>query len=705
MSPFDRSKFIGRFVEEAEDTLQHLNDALLNLEKDSQNREGLKDSLRLAHNLKGSAKMLGLQDIAQVSHIMEDILMAVDEGERFLSPEIFDVLFRFLDTLMVRVERLGSGKSEPEDARAAVGRRKSPEGRRSGRLAQRKRSLRVSAEKIDHLAGLAAEMTSQKLRSSERHLQAHRLLIQLRRLRDGMQNSDQWSGSSPGLVWRKQAHDLEILNREVRRFVEELDGDQARLNLIAEEFRRSVIAVSMVPLGTVFDAFPRTIRDLARELGKTVALTIRGGEVELDRSIIETLGDPLVHLLRNAVSHGIEEPSEREKAGKPSHGQVLLEAVKQGDRLVITVQDDGRGIDPGALRTAAVEKNLAHREELHRWSNEEVLDLVFEPGFSTTHTVTAHSGRGVGLDAVRKAVEHLNGTVRVFSEMGVGTTVRLDLPLTMASIRGVLVQSGSELFAILSPGIERIVYLEPSQILSLQDGQGFESAGETVALVPLANLLRVDSAPAPPPWPVIIGKTVGQPFGLLVDDVLPEQELVVKELPKWLREQRHFSGATILGNGRIVLILELHAVFQSATQSEALRAPVAIKEGMKKSPASILVVEDSFVTGEMERTILQGAGYRAEIACDGIDALDMLRNKKYDLVVADVDMPRMDGYEMTARMRQEDRLREIPVVIVSACESSDDRRRGIDAGADAYIFKRDFDQNQLLEIIRRLVGR
>jgi two-component system chemotaxis sensor kinase CheA len=273
-------------------------------------------------------------------------------------------------------------------------------------------------------------------------------------------------------------------------------------------------------------------------------------------------------------------------------------------------------------------------------------------------------------------------------------------------MRGILAQAAQELYAVPTSAIERIVDVKPDEILHVGDSLAFEWDGETVTLVPLQELLEVHAVRGvQPPWPVIVAKTMGRRFGLLIDMVLPEQEFVFKRLPGWLASPENFSGATILGDGRIVLILEMDAIFQSASRKETLRASLVFEEKLKAPPASILVVEDSFITGEMEKSILQAAGYRAEVACDGVDALEMLRNNKYDLVLADFDMPRMDGLELTSQIRREDRLRHLPVIILTARESAEDRQRGLDAGAHAFMRKREFDQDVLIETIRRLVGR
>jgi two-component system chemotaxis sensor kinase CheA len=310
------------------------------------------------------------------------------------------------------------------------------------------------------------------------------------------------------------------------------------------------------------------------------------------------------------------------------------------------------------------------------------------------------------MDVVKITVERLQGAVNVDSRLGKGTSIVLDLPVSLALLRALLVEVRGELFAVPTGALDRILYVRPDQIRVLQDGQVLDVGGESIPLVSMGALLQLPPPVNPSPLQaVVVGRAFTRRFGMMVDAIHEEQEFVFKELRGRLRNQRLFSGVSILGSGQLVLIVEVNEVFQMATRAPAVSAPVAAEVKREVVPASILVVEDSYITGELERGILHAAGYGAEIAQDGIAALEALQKKKYDLVVADVDMPRMDGFELTSRIRGDERLRDIPVIIVTARESHADRRRGIEVGADAYIMKREFDQSHLLETVQRLIGR
>jgi CheY-like chemotaxis protein/chemotaxis signal transduction protein len=456
----------------------------------------------------------------------------------------------------------------------------------------------------------------------------------------------------------------------------------------------------------VFDAFPRSVRDLARTFGKEVVLTIRGRETELDKTIIEQIAEPLIHLIRNAIDHGIEPPDERIRGGKPAAGELLIRAAQEGNRIVVVMRDDGRGIDPVELRAAAVRHRIASAAELERWTTEELLDLIFEPGFSTRLLTTDVSGRGVGMDVVRYVVGRLGGAVRIYSEVKRGTTVVLDLPLSLALLRVVLVEASGELFAIPTAAVRRILRMPSRGIPQLQQGPIIEVEGVAIPLTALGALLQLSPAPTGAAYQTaLVADARGSRFGLVVDAVHEEQELVFKELRGPLREQRTFAGAAILGNGDIVPILDVEALFGLAVRSTAIQAIPAIPKPVALRTGRVLVVEDSLVAGELQKNILLAAGYEADIAHDGVEALELLRLKEWDLIITDVDMPRMDGFELTARLRADERVRDIPVIIVTARDSSDDRRRGFEVGADAYVMKREFDQVQLLDTVRRLIGR
>jgi two-component system chemotaxis sensor kinase CheA len=731
MTPFDTSAFVGKFIEEARDRLKSLGEALLRLEQAARTPEhvgrveAIDQAMREAHSVKGSALMLGFTDISQIAHLLEDLFVAAKRHGALIDGNGFDVVFRAVDMLSARIEQLARGQLEPmeigelgQQLKALVGgpAPKAPDPLPKNVMGSDpvkvqtgfRQSLRVPIEKLDRLTNLAPELVVQSLKAFERHTELRRLERILSRLRDRVREA-RLTPDAPsvdrGAQLAEYADGLDLLTRRVREFLVDFSDDRVRLNLITEELRQNVIELTMLPVSAVFDAFPRAVRDLTRTFGKEVEMTVRGRDTELDRKIIEQIGEPLVHLIRNAVDHGIEIPAERARLKKSPVGQMVLSAEQQGNRVLITLRDDGGGIDPAKLRAAAVRLGIATSADLARWPPEKVLDLIFQPGFSTRTDTTDVSGRGVGMDVVRSVVERLGGAVRVQSELGRGSTFTLNLPLSLALLRGVLVEAGEELFAFPTAAVRRIVHLGPEERRQLQEDPFLSIDGEAIPVAPLSTLLRLPGPPFGARQSVLLSETTDGRFGLLVDAVHEEQELVFKELKGPLRNQTTFTGAALLGNGDIVPILDVITLFDMTSRAPSMQAPPAIPRRAAVRASRVLVVDDSLVAGELQKNILVAAGYESEIAQDGVEALEILGQKPWDLVIADVDMPRMNGFELTARLRADEQLREIPVIIVTSRDSMEDRRRGFEIGADAYVLKREFDQNQLLDTVRRLLGR
>jgi two-component system, chemotaxis family, sensor kinase CheA len=727
----DISGFVAKFVEEARDRSKALGAALLRLEQTPGATDVIAEAMRDAHTIKGSALMLGFTDISQIAHKLEDLFVAAKKDPGLLDGDAFDIVFSALDRMSNRVEQLARGQMDVIEvgeicAQLSAVLAGEKRGRvlfsetdenstrphfptaRGGDSGTVRQSLRVPIEKLERLAHLAPEMVVQSLKAFERHTELRRVERGLSRLRDRVREA-RIAPESPDIDRGEQlaeyADALDTITRRMREFLINFSDDRVRLNLITEELRQNVIELTMLPVGSVFDAFPRAVRDLARTFNKEIALTIRGRETELDKKIIEQIAEPLVHLIRNAADHGLETPADRKNAGKSEVGQLVLSAEQQGNRILVSVKDDGCGIDPNVLRSTAIDRRIATAAEIDGWSQERVFDLIFQPGFSTRVSATDVSGRGVGMDIVKSVVERLGGTVRVQSELGKGTTMTLNLPLSLALLRVVLLEAGEELFALPTASVRRILQLTRADIGQLQQGPMAEVDDETIPLAPLSSMLQVPAGQAPTRQTVLVAEGSDGRFGIMVDAVHEEQELVFKELRGPLRNQKTFTGAALLGNGDIVPILDVNALFDLASRRPSGGATPAAQRRAAARVSRVLVVDDSLVASELQKNILLAAGYESEIAGDGVEALDFLRQKDWDLIIADVDMPRMNGFELTERIRGDEQFRDIPIIIVTSRDTDDDRRRGFEAGADAYVLKREFDQSQLLDTVRRLIGR
>jgi two-component system chemotaxis sensor kinase CheA len=449
-----------------------------------------------------------------------------------------------------------------------------------------------------------------------------------------------------------------------------------------------------------------------------VNLIIKGGENEVDRTILEQVKAPLVHLLRNAVDHGLESPEKREAAGKPRQGRLELTAAQRGANLQVEVSEDGGGIDVNKVRDSAVRKGLLSQEAAAAMPDQEAMWLIFRPGFSTKSEVTDLSGRGVGLDVVRENVEGLGGMIDVKSELGVGTTFTLTLPMSVATTLVMIVECGSRRFALPVTNILRIMKIKPSEIGQLRGRAAIDFEGRPIALTQLSSALGMNDASAD----LIEGKAVqalivgsaDKRYAFLVDGILGAQEVVVKSLLPPLDRVRRVAGATILGTGEVVMVVNVADLIRSSSvhnlafsmgkggttpsSSEIVRKSAKVAE-----PPLVLCVDDSFTTRTLVKSIVEAAGYRTKQAADGLEAWNILQNEPIQLVVTDVNMPRMDGFELTRTIRKNLQTKDLPVILVTSLDSPEERAEGVDAGADAHIVKGALRQEDLLETIKRLL--
>jgi two-component system, chemotaxis family, sensor kinase CheA len=487
-------------------------------------------------------------------------------------------------------------------------------------------------------------------------------------------------------------------------------GDALHLARVTNDLGEDVMRVRMLPVSTVFDTFPRMVRDLSRELGKQIEVEIAGGETELDRKVLEQIKDPLVHTLRNAVDHGIEMPDVRVRVGKDPCGTVVMSAYQKGNNIVIQISDDGAGIDVEKVKRSALKNGIISSEEAENMSAYEAMRLIFTSGLSTSAVITDVSGRGVGMDVVRKNVEELHGSVDIESTLGQGTTLTLTLPLTLATTLELLVKVHDQTFGIPISAVERIQRINTDEIRTVEAKEAIIIDNEPVTLVHLAQILELpprdeEDVRGDHKIPVVILKAGRKRIAFRVDAVVGQQESVVKSLGKQLKRVRNVAGATILGTGRIIMSLNpldlIKCARLMAGSTVVAHRAAALGATQVRKPR-VLVVDDSLTTRNLEKTILETAGYEVEVAINGAEALNILRAEPCDVVVSDVLMPELDGFELTATMRKDPHLSEIPVILVTSLDSRSDRERGIDVGANAYIVKSAFEQDSLLSTIERL---
>jgi two-component system chemotaxis sensor kinase CheA len=550
----------------------------------------------------------------------------------------------------------------------------------------------------------------------------HRLLRQL----DG---SPEAKEMAPLLTFVNQNQEqLRQFAAQSNHLYRQFANDMTRLSLVIDELEAEMKRVRMLPLSTITTPFYRMVRDLARQQAKQIALTILGSDMQLDRRLLEQVKDPLIHLLRNAVDHGIEPTAVRQQNGKPLLAAITLAAGQQGNNITLTVSDDGAGLDGARLRETAVRKNILTRAQADALSDAEAANLIFRPSFSTSQHVTELSGRGVGLDVARQNVEALNGSLSVASIPGKGATFTLILPLTLASSRGLLLTAGGQTFALPLNTVERLLMVDESEIVPVDGRDAILYQGKPVALAHLADLLELPvGTAASTRQTVVIISVAGRFLGLVVDSLEGEQEIVIKNLGLQLVKVGGFMGATTLGTGQNILVLHAAdllklvarnplAVIRNRTTANGSRIT---DYGLPPRRKTILVVDDSITTRTLEKNILEANGYEVRLATNGEEALTVLIagngnagsgeagsgdtvGHLPDLIITDITMPRMNGFDLTRRLKQDGRTKDIPVILVTALDSSADKARGIEVGADAYIVKSRFDQGNLLAMIEQL---
>ena len=704
-----QAELMATFSVEAEEHLQAMNRHLLALEAGATleaRTQVMAEIFRAAHSLKGAARAVSLPEVEALSHTLEDLFAGIREGGLEPAPDALQGAYRTLDSIGSLLGAGAGPKAPRAEALATV--RLGDGGDFDQRPAPaRGSSVRLATDKLDALMAAVGELLVSKIGAERRVADVRAVEAALDR-RDSTRSkrrrrTEQTAPDAVALVEETGA-DLHAARRELAELRRRLEADARRAAQITTDLQDAVRQTRMLPVSTLFEPLPRMVRDLARDSGKAVTLSISGGDTEVDRSVLERIKDPLTHLLRNAVDHGVEASELRAEARKPE-GTISLSAEHRGDTLVIELADDGAGIDLDAVRAGALKKGLLPSAAAAELSDREATALIFRSGFSTSPLITDLSGRGVGLDVVREAVELLHGSIEVESRRGVGTTFTLLLPLSVSTMHCLLVEAGGQTFALPVSAVERVMRVEASEIGRAGGRETVRHDGRPVIVARLADVLGLDAArdgrDRESKQPVVVLGGPERRAGFLVDRLMQTCEVVIKSLPDPLFRVRHLAGATVLGSGQVAVMLRPADLIAAVERGRG--ATLAGAAPPQASPATILVVEDSITTRTLEKSILQAAGYRVRTAADGGEGWILLESGDCDLVVADVDMPVMNGFELTARIRSDQRHRDLPVVLVTSLDAREDRERGIQAGADAYIVKGAFEQERLLDTIRRLI--
>ncbi|MDE1146517.1 MAG: response regulator [Azospirillaceae bacterium] len=749
-------RLLAMFEVEAEEHLSAIAAGLLALDQappPDRVQELVETIFRVVHTLKGAARAVNLGAVVDVCHAMESVFAALKGGKLALSPAGLDLLHQgynqvrgllagsaaagpaqdrlvaALDAYAVGIEptlavvaappaptattpktKAPTKEPAPEPAPAEKGTEKAEEVPAEGtpRLGSRP-TLRIATSKVDALLRHAEELVSARLAAgrqvSDLSGLASEMAERVRSHERGRRRLEGLDDTPAGRVLKQQGDTLRWLSGRLTQLANSGRQDLRILGKMLDGLLDEAKQVLMVPVSALLDPMAPLVRDLARAEGKDVDLIIRGGDLEIDRRIQEEMKDALLHLVRNAIAHGIEMPGAREAQGKPARGTLAITVAQtEAGRAEIAISDDGAGFDVAGLRTAATEQGLMSAADAAALDDDAARALAFRSGLSTSSLLTDVSGRGLGLPIVQEKVERLGGQMAVESTVGLGTVFRIRLPVTLASFRGVLVEVERACFILPTGGVERVARVPVGAIATVENRETVRLDGRTLGLVRLADVLGLPpgrSSQTPPTHhTVAVLSRGGQAIAFIVDRVRDEQEVLMKSLGPQLARAPYVTGASVLATGEVALILNVPDLLAGAAHApNSARTMVAVSR--KKS---ILIAEDSITARTLFKNLLEAAGYQVRTAVDGMDAWTALTSDAtFDLLVSDVEMPRMGGFELTGRVRGNPKLADLPVVLITSLGSREDKERGIDAGANAYLVKDSFDQGNLLQIVGHLV--
>lgn len=750
-----RKRLFSTFMIEAQEHLNAISSEMVEMENTQSpetEMEILETVYRECHSLKGAARAVDMTDVETVCQTLEGVFDAWKKKRISRSPGLFENIHYAVDVVRTILNSHEAGQPVPDKVNVSMlieelshletggpaGRTRPDEGLSYRRLRQHKErpvrsdTVRISAARLGSLLLEAEEMLTVKLtadqqfsslkdvtdmvgllknRSSKIYLDEQTAQRKIER-RDGGNKK-----ASTAFMPVKQQEFLDWLQTHTT----SIEGRLAALIKSTRKYNRSfermvdnllddMKKAMMLPFSTLLESFPMLVRSIAHEQGKDVELEIRGEGIEIDKRILEEMKDPLIHLIRNSIDHGIEKSEVRAANRKPRRSivTIAISHLNEGGKVEILVSDDGSGIDVAEVKETAVRNGIISQAEADSISNHEALSLIFRSGFSTSPIITDISGRGLGLAIVQEKVEKLNGSMSVESEINKGTTFRILLPLTIATFRGILVRLSDHIFIVPTINVEQVARVRRDEIKTVENKETISLKGCPVSFVMLESVLELPHRKRKDEGQghitaLVLGSAERRiAFG--VDEMLGEQEFMVKSLGRQLSRVRNVAGAAIFGTGKPLPVLSVPDLIRSAVKAPAAPVmPVAEAEEAEGERKSVLIVEDSITSRILLKNIIESAGYDVKTAFDGIDAITALKTEDFNLVVSDIEMPRMNGFDLTAKIRGDKKLADLPVVLVTALETREDRERGIDVGANAYIVKSSFNQSNLLEVIKRLI--
>ncbi|EPS9486186.1 hybrid sensor histidine kinase/response regulator [Campylobacter upsaliensis] len=757
----DMQEILEDFLVEAFELVEQIDHDLVELESNPEDLELLNRIFRVAHTVKGSSSFLNFDVLTKLTHHMEDVLNKARHGELKITPDIMDVVLESIDRMKTLLNSIRDNGND-----SAIGMDIGPICARLTAISEGDVSAVASVseepkvETKEEVVPATPEPSAEpdvdvnQLSDSEVEAEIERLL-KVRKAEDQARRAQKKKSAAPTtpkpatetggekkvpasggggggmdqtirVEVKRLDHLMNLIgelvlgkNRllkiyddveeryEGEKFLEELNQVVSQLSIITTDVQLAVMKTRMQPIAKVFNKFPRVVRDLSRELGKQIELEITGEETELDKSIVEEIGDPIMHMIRNSCDHGVEDPATRKANGKPERGVVQLKAYNEGNHIVVEITDDGKGLDAAGLKMKALEKNLITEKEAEQMTDKEAFALIFKPGFSTAAKVTNVSGRGVGMDVVKTNIEKLNGVIEIDSELGKGSTFKLKIPLTLAIIQSLLVGTQEEFYAIPLASVLETVRVPIDNIYTIEGKNVLRLREEVLSLVRLSDVFGVKQVleSGDQTYVVIIGVAESK-LGIIVDTLVGQEEIVIKSMGDYLQNIQGIAGATIRGDGRVTLIIDVGAMMDMAKEIK-VDIKAQLESSVKKpkeqpSDYKVLIVDDS----KMDRTLMQKAleplGISLLEATNGVEALNIVKSGEHeiDAMLIDIEMPRMDGYTLAGEIRKYSKYRNLPLIAVTSRTSKTDRLRGVEVGMTEYITK-PYSPEYLENVVRK----
>lgn len=729
-------QLLHTFEAEFNEQVEELTKCLIELEKsDDQERacELLNQMFRVAHTIKGAARSVEIMSVGEVAHALEDLFSVIKNDPEIVTPAMVDLCFKGIDHMcQIMTAKYKHDKDIAIDEQLLLLLRSSNDCGSEGNSAASKvkpsgldkeanvanaevkstrgsdaEFVRVGVDLLDKITSLCDEVQGAKLQYEDAILELHRMQFEHeslfedikvkllnntgRSIQDGEADSMKSSVSS-GLN----------MSAKLARLQTEMNACNRGLGLVSASLQDQVKQIRMVPVEMILTPMMRSARELSRSMDKEVSVNLVGGDCLVDKYILDRIKDPMMHLLRNAIDHGVESKEIRTSRGKNRSGTITISVKSEGDRISLSMEDDGGGIDVHSVRALAASKGLITSGS--SMSDDDVMQLLFHPGFSTKEFITDVSGRGVGLDVVMSNVQAINGNVRVISELKRGTTFSLIIPLTVLTDRGLIIGLGNQHFAIPTSSVVSVTSLMGSDVIAVPGGHALIVDEKPVPLRRLSHVLDMASKSKTKNIPVVVVRNGVQTVAFEVDSIESEKEIVIKNLSMPLCAIKNVSGAALTGRGEVIIVLNPSELVDTALTSydtEAVVCEQDVKSTQHKK--KVLVVDDSITTRTLESNILKMYGYEVRACVDGEDAWNTINSEAFDAIITDVEMPHMNGFDLAKLVKQDNRYSEIPVVIVTSLGSDEDKRRGIEVGADAYLVKSQFDTRSLINTVERLI--